>query len=160
MTPIRKIVYAALVAALYAALTLIAAPISFGLVQCRISESLTVLPFLLPAAVPGLFAGCLLANLLMGAPLLDVIAGSIATLLAAAATAWIGKRKLSPWLAPLPAVIANGLIVGYVVMALYAPEAPYGLSALYVALGEGVACYLLGMPLLTLLRKYESRIFK
>ena len=86
---IKKIVQGALIGALYAALTLVAAPISFGLMQVRISEALCILPFFTPAAVPGLFVGCVVANLLGGAALYDVIFGSLATLLAAVFTRWL-----------------------------------------------------------------------
>lgn len=144
----RGLTLAALVAALYAALTVLFAPISFGAVQFRVSEALTLLPLLSPFAAPGLFAGCLVSNLIMGAPWQDVIFGSLATLLAALATRQL--RRL-PWLAALMPVALNGLIVGAVLW--YTQHLPFFLTAATVALGEAAVCYMLGLPLAELLRK-------
>ena len=79
----RFLAQAAVIAALYALLTVLVAPVASGLVQCRVSEALCVLPYFTFSAVPGLFVGCAMANLITGAPIYDVIFGSIATLLAA-----------------------------------------------------------------------------
>ena len=94
---------AAAIAAVYVVLTLVFAPISYGEVQVRISESLTILPFFTPAAVPGLFIGCLIANITGGAIIWDIIFGSVATLIGA-----IGTYKLrnNRWLAPIPPIIS------------------------------------------------------
>ena len=118
---VRKLVQGALIGALYAVLTLAAAPISYGLMQVRISEALSVLPYFTAAAVPGLFVGCIVANLLGGAALYDVIFGSLATLLAALLTRWFKKRGFSKWLAPLPAVLVNAVIVGALMCLVYMP---------------------------------------
>ena len=120
----KKLVQGALIGALYAALTLAAAPISFGLMQVRVSEALCILPFFTSAAVPGLFIGCLVANLAGGAVLYDVVFGSLATLLAALLTRWFKKRGFSKWLAPLPAVVVNALIVGALMTLVYLPVRP------------------------------------
>ena len=107
---VKFIVHAALIAALYVVLTIVAN--SLGLanyaIQVRFSEALTILPFFTPAAIPGLFVGCILSNFLTGCLLLDIVFGSIATLLGALGT--YALRKVSKWLAPLPPIAANTLI--------------------------------------------------
>ncbi len=165
---LRNLTAAALIAALYAALTLALAPLSFGAVQIRLSEALTVLPAVCPPAVAGLTLGCFLSNLIgffAGANplgLIDCAVGSFATLLAAAATYYIGKfvkGKALYLLAPLPPVLFNGLIIGvemaFLVLGNTAPLSIL-LSCAYVALGELVACYLGG----TILLKSSSAYFK
>lgn len=155
----RQLAEGALIAAVYALLTILVAPISSGLVQCRVSEALCVLPYFTSAAVPGLFIGCLLANLLTGALPYDVIFGSLATLLAAAMTYGVRRYRLPKGLAPLPSVVANALIVGALLTYAYGVGVPYWTSALYVAAGQAIVCYALGMPLLLLLSKYETQLF-
>ena len=151
----------AVIAAAYAVLTVLLAPISYGLIQCRVSEALCVLPYFAIEAVPGLFVGCLLANLITGAPVPDVIFGSLATLLAAMGTYSLGRRR-SPaarMLAPLPPVVFNGLIVGALLTEVYQLGVSYAVAAGYVALGEAAACYLLGFPLMLTLEKCQSGLF-
>jgi uncharacterized membrane protein len=151
---IRYLVQAAVVAAIYAAMTYALAPISYGLVQVRISEALCVLPALMPAAVPGLFVGCLIANLLGGFGLLDIVAGSLATLIAAYCTYRL-RRHI--WLIPLPAVAINALVIGYVLN--ISLSMPYPVAAAYVFAGQAVACYGVGIPLYLTLRKYGGKMF-
>ena len=124
----------AIIAALYAALTLALPALSYGQIQCRLSEALTLLPMLLPQAVPGLFVGCLVANLLSPVGAMDIIFGSLATLLAALGTRWLRKK---PLLAAACPVIANGVIVGVMLSVAYG--LPLWLTMLEVALGEAVA---------------------
>ena len=154
--PLRFWVYAAVIGGVYAALTVVLAPISYGPMQVRISEALTVLPYFTPAAIPGLFAGCLVANLISPYGLPDLILGSLASLLAATLT-WLLRKHA--WLAPLPPVVINGLVIGG--MLYYVYKVPPSLLADmgYVALGQLLACYVLGFPLLKLLSRYD-RIFK
>ncbi|MBE5784315.1 MAG: QueT transporter family protein [Clostridiales bacterium] len=157
----RTLVQSALIGALYAVVTMACAPISFSLVQVRVSEALTVLPYLTPTAVPGLFIGCVAANFLCGAPLYDVIFGSLATLLGALLTYLVRRQGLSKWLAPLPPVLANALIVGALMKYVYMPgEIGFLAATAYVAAGQLIACYGLGMPLLAVVEKYKERIFK
>ncbi len=157
----KKLVQGALIGALYAALTLAAAPTSFGLMQVRVSEALCILPFFTSAAVPGLFIGCLVSNLAGGAVLYDVVFGSLATLLAALLTRWFKKRGFSKWLAPLPAVVVNALIVGALMTLVYLPgEVTYLAGAAYVGAGQAIACYGLGMPLLYVLERYGGKLFR
>lgn len=154
----RYIVHAACIAALYTLMTVCFAPISSGLIQCRIAEALCVLPYFTSAAVPGLFVGCLLSNILMGAPVYDVVFGSLATLLAALATWWL-RRRAAKYLAPLPSVLFNALIVGALMVWVYGLGVPYWLAALYVAAGQAVACFGLGIPLLLALERFAPRLF-
>ena len=158
----RFLARAGIIAALYAATTIFLAPISYGAVQCRVSEALTLLPMLTPAAVPGLFLGCLIANLLGSGVWYDVIFGSLTTLAAALLTRRLKDR---PFLASLPPVILNGLIVGGVVYFAYeyTPGAPVSAAQLLltmgsVALGEAVACCVLGVILMKALKKLPPKI--
>lgn len=136
----------AAVAALYACLTLLPPlrALGFGMVQVRVAEALTVLPYLAPAAVPGLFVGCLAANAAGGLGPVDMVLGSLTTL----AAAWVTARVRSPWLAPLPPVVLNSLVVGSYVPALLGLRVPLPVGWAWVGLGEAVACYGLGLPLL------------
>ena len=102
------LVQAAAIGAIYVVLTLLFAPLSYGEVQVRFSEALTILPYFTPAAIPGLFVGCILSNLLGGAIPVDIIFGSIATLIGAIFTYKL--RGASKWLAPLPPIVANAVI--------------------------------------------------
>lgn len=140
----------AAVAALYVVLTLIFAPISFGSVQFRIAEILTILPLFTPAAVPGLFVGCLLGNILGGAIIWDIVFGSLATLIGAALGYLL---RFNRWLVPLPTVIANALIIPWVLRYGYGIQVPILLQIAYVAAGESLGCYILGELLATVLLK-------
>ena len=140
----------AAVAALYVVLTLIFAPISFGSVQFRIAEILTILPLFTPAAVPGLFVGCLLGNILGGAIIWDIVFGSLATLIGAALGYLL---RFNRWLVPLPTVIANALIIPWVLRYGYGIQVPILLQIAYVAAGEILGCYILGELLATVLLK-------
>ena len=144
---------ASVIAAIYAVLTIVLAPISYGAVQVRISEALTVLPFFTPAAVPGLFVGCIAANLLSPYGLPDLIFGSLATLIGAAGSYMLRKK---PALVPLPPVISNGIIVGAMLYYVYEVPVPLFVQMLYVAAGEMIACYAVGYPLMKYLNKYKG----
>lgn len=147
---------AAAIAAVYVVLTLVFAPISYGEVQVRISESLTILPFFTPAAVPGLFIGCLIANITGGAIIWDIIFGSVATLIGAIGTYNLRNNR---WLVPLPPIISNTIIVPLVLRFGYGVILPIPLLMLFIAIGEIISCYVLGEILLTLLARYRGRIF-
>ena len=147
----------AAIAAIYVVLTVVFAPISFGPVQLRIAEALTILPLFTPAAIPGLFLGCVLANLIGGAIVWDVVFGSLATLIGAV----LGYRlRSNRWLVPLPAVLSNALIVPPVLRFGYGVDLPLPLMALYIALGEIAGCYILGELLATALLRHRKTIFK
>lgn len=145
---IRYLVLTAAIAALYALLTLIL-PLNVAGVQLRVSEALTLLPVLTDAAVPGLALGCVIANFLQGAPLPDVIFGSLATLIAALLTRRLRKKI---YLAALMPALSNGLIVGALLTYVY-HALPLWLSVPSVAAGELVICYALGIPMLRALKK-------
>ena len=139
--PVLRLTQGALIAALYVVLTLLFEPISFSYMQVRIAEMLTILPLFTPAAVPGLFVGCLLANLIGGSAILDVVFGSLATLIGAA----LGYvLRSSRWLVPIPSIVSNTLIIPLVLKYGYGLELPLILMALYVAVGELISCYVLG----------------
>lgn len=145
----------AIIAALYAAITLLFAPISYGEVQIRLSEALTLLPVLLPEAVPALAVGCLLSNILGGAMIFDVIFGTLATLLAALCTRALRGNVL---LASFMPVLFNGLIVGCVVHYCYAPMVSLPLCMLFVAAGEALSCMLLGPIVLRAVKRIPSKM--
>lgn len=154
-----KLVRGAAVAALYALLTLAIAPISSGLMQLRLSEGLCVLPYFSPETAIGLFIGCAAANLLTGAMWFDIVFGSLATLAAGLITAYMGKRGMSKWLAPLPAVVVNALVVGAVLCFGYNVGPSYPLCALYVGAGQAISCYAVGMPVFAALNPIKKRLF-
>ncbi|MCI7813383.1 MAG: QueT transporter family protein [Lachnospiraceae bacterium] len=148
---------AAMIAAIYVVLTFVFAPISFGEVQIRIAEALTILPIFTPAAVPGLFVGCLIGNLMGGAVLTDVIFGSIATLIGAIGTYEL--RKFPRLIAVLPPIVSNICIVPLVLRYAYGIALPIPFLMLTVGLGEVVSCAVLGSILATVLNKYKGKIF-
>ena len=156
----RKILFmtqGALIAALYVAFSFIA--YSFGLsgnavVQMRLSEMLTVLPAFMPAAIPGLAIGCLLTNLLTGCAVWDVIFGTLATLLGAIGTFLLRKNK---WLAPLPPILANTMILPPVLATVYG-GATIPVFILTVGLGEIVCCGILGEILVFFMKKYQGKL--
>ena len=159
---IRKIAFAGIIAAIYAALTIALAPISYGNVQFRIAEALTILPFFFPITLPGLFIGCIIANLFSPYGILDVVAGSTASLLAGLCTMYLGKINRESIgfkaLACFPPVIFNAIIIG----ALIAYSITGGfidfwstfiLFGLWVGLGQFVVLYGIGFPLMVYLPK-------
>ena len=142
---------AGLIGAVYGAVTILLAPLSYGPVQVRVAESLAVLPYLLPEAVPGLFVGCLIANFAGGYGVLDALLGSGATL----AAALISAKMPNAWLASLPPVFINMVVVGGYLSWLL--DIPFIACALYIGLGQAASCCLLGIPLALFL---ERRIKK
>lgn len=149
---------AAAIGAIYVVLTLLLAPLSFGEVQIRFSEALTILPFFTQAAIPGLFIGCIIANLLGGAIPVDIIFGSIATLIGAVFTYKL--RNSNRFLAPIPPIAANAIIVPFVLRFGYGVNLPIPLMMLTVGIGEVVSCAIVGLILQTALLKYKNVIFR
>ncbi len=147
----------AIVAALYVVLTYLASALglSSGVIQVRFSEALTILPIFTPAAIPGLFIGCLISNILTGCALWDIIFGSIATLLGAVFTYLLRHHKI---LATLPPIIANTLIVPPVLILVYGVQDAYWFILLTVCIGEVISCGIIGTALRKSLEK--SRIFE
>jgi len=156
MKSIRYLATGGVVAALYVALTGMFAPISFSGLQFRVSEVLVLLPVLTSAAIPGVALGCLLSNLLFGGlGLVDIVFGTLATLLAA-----VGTRMLRRWIAfsPVPPLVLNALIVGtYLTMIIPDYNVPVWLSMLYVGIGEIVVLYVVGLPLILVLKRVDAR---
>ena len=152
------IAQAAMIAAIYVVLTLIGASFSYGEVQVRISEALTILPAFTPAAIPGVFLGCLISNILGGCILPDIIFGSLATLVGAVFT-WMLRNK-SKYLAPLPPIIANVLVVPFVLRYGYMVPLPIPFMMLTVGIGEVISCGVLGLILYTALNRYRGLLFK
>ncbi len=161
----RFITYAAIIASVYTVLTLLPmifgiGMISFGQIQIRFSEALTILPAFTPAAIPGLFIGCVISNFVgvtmgLGAGVLDIIFGSLATLIAAYLSYLLRNKK---WLVPLPPVIINAVVIGALLSYVY--ELPLLAIMMWVGLGQIGACYIIGMPLHFLLDKHKNTIFK
>lgn len=146
---------AAVIAALYIVLTELSTMmgLSSGVIQCRLSEMFTVLPIFTPAAIPGLFIGCLISNIMAGGVIWDVVFGSIATLLGAVG-AWL-LRKKSVYLVPLPTILANMLIVPLVLRYAYGAEGSLPFFALTVGIGEFITAGILGVFLAKTLKKYK-----
>lgn len=150
---ISKLVFAAVIAAIYTVLTLLLAPISYGQIQIRISEALTLLPFLSSYSIWGVFIGCIISNLIGGNGIIDVVFGSLATLIAAILTYYIGKSNLKykKYLAPLPPILANAVVIGFILN--YTLKLPLVLSMIWVGMGEAISCYILGLILISIIEK-------
>ena len=151
---------AAAIAALYVVLTLLANALGLAnySIQVRFSEALTILPLFTPAAIPGLFVGCLLSNILTGCIFWDIIFGPIATLLGAVGTRLL--RKKSKWLATLPPILSNTIIIPFVLAFAYKFEGSLPYFMLTVGIGEIISCGILGLILYSTLYKYRKQIFE
>ena len=149
---------AALIGAMYFALTWLSNlfGLASGAIQLRLSEALCVLPYFMPAATPGLFVGCLLSNLSMGSVLWDTLFGSLATLIGA----FVASKLKNKWLVPIPTVLANTVIVPFVVLFCYTPGVKsvgvYATITAGVFAGEVLSAYVLGMLLLLALDKRKG----
>ena len=154
------ITHAAAVAALYTVLTLTAGAFGLanGAIQLRISEALTVLPYFTPAAIPGLFIGCIVSNILTGAVVWDVIFGSLATLIGAVGTYFLG-RKVSNWLSPVPPILANTLIIPFVLAYAYGAEDGIPFLMLTVGTGEVISCGVFGLILMKAIEPVQRMVF-
>ena len=154
----RFITHAALIAAVYAALTIWLAPIAFGQRQIRVAEALSILPAFTPAAIPGLFIGCAIANTMSFFGLPDLIFGSLATLISAQSTYMLARltrergAALQAILLPLPAILVNTVVIGAMISIL--TGVTFNITALGVMTGQALSCYGLGVPLYFLLRGY------
>jgi predicted membrane protein len=156
---LRFLCRGALVAALYVVLTWLCALVGLdkGVIQMRLSEALCVLPAFTGAAVPGLFVGCLLANLLTGSALPDIVFGSLATLIGALGAYLLRRHK---WLVPLPTVLANMLIIPFVLRFAYGAEGTIPYFMLTVGAGEVISAYICGMLLYAALVRQKAQLFK
>ena len=162
----KKVLYlcqAAVIAALYIALTMLSSllGLSSGAIQCRFSEALCVLPYFTPAAIPGVTLGCLISNLTVpGTSPFDIIFGTLATLIGALGTYLLRKIKIGKFLAALPPVVSNTLIIPFVLKYAYNIPDGVGFLMLTVGLGELISAGVLGTLLLLALEPYKERIFK
>jgi len=154
----RLIAHAGIIAAIYVVITYMLAPISFGQIQFRISEALTILPLFTPAAVPGLFIGCLIGNIIGGAVLPDVIFGSLATLIGALGT--YALRNKPAYYGTVPPVVSNALIIPFVLKYAYGIPFPIPLMMVTVGVGEAMSCGVLGMILYYALLTRKDSIFE
>lgn len=153
----KFITEAAVIAAIYVVLVYTFQPISYGPVQFRIAEALTILPYFTAAAVPGIGIGCFLSNLLTGADILDIIFGSLTSLLAAYLSY---KLRWNKFLVPLPPIIANAIVVPFILKFAYFEANPIPYMMLTVGAGQVLAAGVLGMILLLALEKVRHVIFK
>ena len=160
MKRVTFITHAAIIAALYVLLTLIANALGLAnfAIQVRFSEALTILPLFTPAAIPGLYVGCLLSNIMTGCIAWDILFGPIATLLGALGT--YALRRKNPILGTLPPIAANTLIVPFVLAYAYKFEGSIPYFMLTVGIGEIISCGVLGYLVYLTLRKHAGLIFK
>lgn len=149
--------YASAIAALYVALTGAVAPLAFGPVQFRVSEALCILPYFTPAAVPGVFVGCFLSNLLFGAAPLDVVFGSLATLIGAYGSYALRGRR---WLVCVPPILSNTVIIPWVLRFAYGSPDLIPVAMVTVGIGEVLAIGVLGNLLLAALERYKGLVFR
>jgi len=156
---IQYIARAALVAALYVVLTHLSniLGLASGAIQLRFSEALCILPFFMPSAIPGLFIGCIIANLTTQAVIWDVIFGSLATLIGA----FCASKIKNKWLVPIPTVLANTAIVPFVILFCYtdkslwtAPAYLFGVAGVFI--GEVISAYIFGIILFSALNKHRN----
>ena len=163
---IMSLVSAAMVAALYVVLSFAinAFGLASGAIQVRVSEALTILPYFTASAIPGLTIGCLLFNLLSGAAILDVIFGTLATLLGAVGSYLHGKAskkiKWMKFLVPVPPILANTFIIPWILKTAYGLQDAYWYLAATVGIGEVISCGVLGMILMTALMPLKNILFK
>ncbi len=147
-----------MVAAIYAVLCILLAPISYAAIQVRIAEALTILPAFTPAAIPGLTVGCLLANILGGCPIMDIIFGTLATLIGAVGTYLLRSRKTLIW---MPPVVSNTILVS--IFSIYIPFMGESDDSLWyimltVCIGELISVCILGYLLYFALKKINTKV--
>ena len=155
----KKLVFicqAAVIAALYVVLTYVFSAFASGVIQVRVSEAFTILPAFTPAAIPGLVIGCLLSNTLTGCVLLDIIFGSVATLIGALGSYALRRHT---WLVPIPPIVSNMIIVPFVLRFAYGATDAFPFMIATVGAGEIISCYLLGMLLYGALKKMNHSLF-
>ena len=150
---LRYMTRAAVIAAVYVAVTYLFRPISYGVIQVRVSEALTLLPLIESAAIPGLFIGCLVANILGGIGLWDIFLGSLITLV----SAYITSKMPNPVLGALPPIVFNAIGVAFYLSLLF--HIPYWVTALYIGVGQLVSVAGLGIPLYYLIQRTRLKDF-
>lgn len=146
----RDLVRGALIAAIYTVLCIALQPISYGAVQLRVAEALTVLPILYKEAIPGIFLGVFLANVFGGLGLADIVFGSF-TSLAAAYLTWRFRRSFAAYLFP---IVLNGVIISIYLHAI--ANLPYWITVISIAGSQAIVIFALGYPLIKLLRRHQG----
>jgi len=156
---VTMITQAAIIAALYVVLTMIANALGLAnyAIQVRFSEALTVLPAYMSSAIPGLAIGCVIANLLTGAMVPDIIFGSLATFIGAVFTYLLRNHK---WSAPIPPIVSNTLIIPFILAYVYKFEGSVWYFMLTVGLGEIISCGLLGYILMSMIKRLPGNLLK
>ncbi len=151
----KDITWIAVLSALYVVITLVFAPISYGPIQVRVSEALTLLPFFDPRAIPALFIGCFVANIFGGLGIYDIVFGSLLTLIAA----FLTYKMKNIYLAGIPPVIVNAFGVSLYLSLFF--KLPYFVTVFYIAIGETISVYAIGLPLALYIRRkfYKDRRF-
>lgn len=157
---VNYITNSGVIAAIYVVLTLPFASFSTDFMQIRLSEALTVLPFFTPAAIPGLFIGCLISNIFVSKfGMVDIVFGSLASLIAA----YLSRRMPNKYLVPIPPIIVNAIIVGMLIYFGTFGVLEFNKTLLimmsWLFVGQTIACYGLGFPVLLILEKYKDKIF-
>ena len=150
----------AMIGSLYVILTLISSVTGLASTPVRLSEALCILPFFTPAAIPGLYVGCLISNLILGGAVPDIIFGSLATLLGAVGTYLLRNLKLGMWLASIPPVISNTVIIPPILAYCYGYKEGFMVLALGIALSEVISCTVIGTALLLALMPLRKKLFK
>ena len=150
---LRYMIRAAIIASVYAAVTYLFRPISYGVIQVRVSEALTLLPLIESAAIPGLFIGCLIANILGGMGLWDIYLGSLITLV----SAYITSKMPNPVLGALPPIVFSAIGVAFYLSLLF--DVPYQAAALYIGVGQLVSVAGVGIPLYYFIQKTSLKDF-
>lgn len=163
----KNIVLGAMIGAVYVALNLLLAPISFGPIQFRVAEALTILPLIFPSSVLGLFVGCIISNFFGGYGIIDIVFGSLATLVSAYSTYFIGKRiknpKTSAILGGIPPVVINAVVIGLVLTYATtntADAAPFYVIASQIFISEAGVVYIIGLPLLYFINKLNLKKYQ
>ncbi len=156
--PLRNLTYGAVIAALYVILTELTtlAGLSSGAIQFRLSEALCILPAFTPTAIPALSIGCLISNLLAGGSPQDLLFGALATLIGAVGAYLLRRRK---YLVPLPTVLANMLILPFVLRVIWDFPGAHWYFTLTIGVGELICAYLLGILLFGVMQKYRNHLF-
>lgn len=151
------ITHSAVIAAIYIVLVFIFQLSSFGPVQFRIAEALTILPYFTPAAIPGVTIGCLLSNLLFHADMLDIIFGTLATLIAAVLSYLLRRNK---FLVPVPPIVVNAIVLPWIFKYAYFDTNPIPIMMLTVGAGQIISAGVLGMVLLFSLERVKYVVFR
>lgn len=150
---------AAMIAAIYVVLVEAFKPFAYGMMQVRVAEVMTVLPYFTPAAIPGLTIGVMISNIIGPYGMLDIVLGTLATFIAA----YLSYKMSKKILVPLPPILVNAVIIGlmlYYILLGTPDEMPLLPIMGWVGLGQAIACYGLGYPLIKILEKYDEEIFK